>query len=168
MEHLVYLAIGSNIGDRMLFLQNAIDALPPKVRPMHASSIFESQPWGFANQGKFLNMALEAQTDLSPQELLSYIKEIEHILGRTPSFKNGPREIDIDILLYGNELISENNLVIPHPGLSERAFVLYPLANLIPKNIIPPFGESVLALRMKSDGASLSLVPEMEIQIESS
>jgi 2-amino-4-hydroxy-6-hydroxymethyldihydropteridine diphosphokinase len=130
MEHIVYLALGTNLGDRLFNLRAAIDALAPTVRVLAESHIYETPPWGYVDQPLFLNMALKAETELSPHALLAHLKGIESRLGRAPTFRYGPRQIDIDILFYDDLILDEAGLVIPHPRLHERAFVLVPLADL--------------------------------------
>ncbi|MCL4258828.1 MAG: 2-amino-4-hydroxy-6-hydroxymethyldihydropteridine diphosphokinase, partial [Anaerolineales bacterium] len=116
---LIYLGLGSNRGDRLANLQVAIAALAPAVRVLRQSAVYETEPWGYAEQARFLNLALEAETELAPAELLQHIKQVEQQVGRVASFRYGPREIDIDILLYGNFQIdlseAEADLKIPHP-----------------------------------------------------
>ncbi|HZU87294.1 MAG TPA: 2-amino-4-hydroxy-6-hydroxymethyldihydropteridine diphosphokinase [Anaerolineaceae bacterium] len=129
---LVYLGLGTNLGEREANLQAAAVALPPEVRVLRASSIYETEPWGFKDQPWFLNQVLEVETELDPRALLAHLKEIETQLGRLPSFRFGPRLIDLDILLYGDQSLQMENLIIPHPRLAEREFVLGPLCELAP------------------------------------
>jgi 2-amino-4-hydroxy-6-hydroxymethyldihydropteridine diphosphokinase len=102
-----------------------------------SSSIYETPPWGVLDQPPFLNQVVEAHTDLSPLELLTFIKQIELEMGRVKSERYGPRLIDIDILLYGDQIINLPDLVIPHPYMIERAFVLVPLTEIQPNLVIP-------------------------------
>lgn len=143
MAHTVYLALGTNLGDRAANLRAAIDALAPEVMLTAESPIYETEPWGYTDQPAFLNMVVSVQTDFSPLELLDYLKNLEQTLGRAPSFRNGPRLIDLDILLYDDWVMDTPRLVIPHPHLHERAFVLVPLADLAPKLIHPRLALSV-------------------------
>lgn len=129
---LVYLGLGSNLGEREKNLQAAARALPSKMRVLRASSIIETEPWGFKDQPWFLNQVLETETNLAPTELLAYLKTLEKSLGRQANFRYGPRLIDIDILLYGSQIIELDSLTIPHPRLAEREFVLRPLCELAP------------------------------------
>jgi 2-amino-4-hydroxy-6-hydroxymethyldihydropteridine diphosphokinase len=129
---IIYLGLGTNIGDRLANLQAAAAALPPAVTLLQASSVYETEPWGYANQPAFLNQVLKAETNLEPLDLLANLKNLEVELGRTPNFRYGPRRIDLDILLYGDLVIDLPQLSIPHPRLAERAFVLVPLAELAP------------------------------------
>ncbi|MCI0446540.1 2-amino-4-hydroxy-6-hydroxymethyldihydropteridine diphosphokinase [bacterium] len=142
----VFLALGSNLGDREANLRNAINALPPMVNVVRESPIYETEPWGFEDQPKFLNQVVEAETDLPPFELLSYIKKIETELGREPTFRYGPRLIDLDILFYDNLIIRRPTLTIPHPKLHERSFVLTPLADLAPDFMHPVLHKTIQQL----------------------
>jgi 2-amino-4-hydroxy-6-hydroxymethyldihydropteridine diphosphokinase len=157
---IVYLALGSNLSDRSANLQAAKDALPPAVRVRRSSSIYETEPWGYADQPAFYNQALEAETRLSPLALLKKLKGIETRLGRTPTFRNGPRLIDIDILFYGQEVIGLPGLTIPHPRLHERPFVLVPLAELAPDFIHPLLQASIAELLARSGQAGVSRLAE--------
>ncbi len=129
----IYLALGSNIGDRRLNIHNAIEQLSQNgIHIKIVSSIIETDPVGGPPQRKFLNAVLKAETDLSPQKLLVLIKNIETSLGRTTSVRNGPRIIDIDILCFDNLNIKSSNLTIPHPRMHEREFVMAPLKEINP------------------------------------
>ena len=146
MEHIVYLALGSNLGDRMANLKAAIASLTPQMIVKKKSSIYETQPWGYTEQGAFLNQVVKAETYEEPEKLLKHLKRLETALGRVPSFPNGPRLIDIDILFYDNLIMFRDNLVIPHPRLHERAFVLAPLADIAPDLIHPTLNKSIKEL----------------------
>ncbi|NQS91691.1 MAG: 2-amino-4-hydroxy-6-hydroxymethyldihydropteridine diphosphokinase, partial [Chloroflexi bacterium] len=126
-----------NLGDRAANLKAVIEALAPEVDILDQSAVYETEPWGFLDQPNFLNQVLKAETRLNPQELLKYIKGIEIRIGREPSFRFGPRLVDIDILLYGRVRIKEDHLVIPHASLRERAFVLVPLLEISPEIVYP-------------------------------
>jgi 2-amino-4-hydroxy-6-hydroxymethyldihydropteridine diphosphokinase len=152
----IYIALGSNLGDREALLHSAADMLAPDVRVLRSSPIYETAPWGFADQGAFLNQVVEAETELTPRQLLVLLKAIEMRLGRKPRMRNGPREIDLDILLYGDEIVNEPNLVVPHPGLHERAFILTPLSDLVPKLTIPSQQRTVRELLVSLDSAGIS------------
>ena len=132
MSHLVYLALGTNLGDRLANLTSAIQALPPTVQPLRVSRVYETLPWGYLDQPAFLNQVIQAQTELAPQDLLDWLKRLESDLGRQPGLRYGPRLIDLDILLYDDLQLVIPALTIPHPRLGERAFVLVPLADLAP------------------------------------
>ena len=133
----VYLSLGSNLGDRQKNLEAVENLLPPQVLIKERSMIYETEPWGYHEQPKFLNQVLAVTTSLSPLDLLAYLKEIEKSIGRKPVFRYGPREVDIDILLYGNQVINQESLIIPHERLQDRAFVLVPLGELAPDLILP-------------------------------
>lgn len=131
--HVTYLGLGSNIGDRLQNLQAAINALEPDVHPVECSPVYETPPWGFLDQPNFLNQVVKAETELSPGELLRYLKEIEKDLGRQDSFLNGPRKIDLDIIFFDDAVIESPPITIPHPRMDDRGFVLLPLADLAPE-----------------------------------
>jgi 2-amino-4-hydroxy-6-hydroxymethyldihydropteridine diphosphokinase len=128
-----YLGLGSNLGERAAHLEDAISRLNELGRVVARSNMLETAPWGYADQPDFLNMVVGLETDLSPRDLLAAVKRIERDMGRTPTFRNGPRVVDIDILLYGDRRVDEPGLVIPHPRMGERAFVLEPLAEIAPE-----------------------------------
>jgi 2-amino-4-hydroxy-6-hydroxymethyldihydropteridine diphosphokinase len=146
MPETIFLAIGANLGDRAANLQQALAALAPHVTVLACSPIYETDPWGYTEQPAFLNQVVQAQTSLSPRELLHHIKDIETRLGRAPSIRYGPRLIDIDILFYGDTVLDSPPLTIPHPRLHERAFVLIPLADLAPQWVHPVFGQRIATL----------------------
>lgn len=131
--HVTYLGLGSNIGDRLQNLQAAINALEPDVHPVECSPVYETPPWGYFDQPNFLNQVVKAETELSPGELLRYLKEIEKDLGRQDSFLNGPRKIDLDIIFFDDAVIESPPITIPHPRMDDRGFVLLPLADLAPE-----------------------------------
>ena len=129
----VYLALGSNIGDRESNLRAAIENMSSTgIEVLRESPIYETEPVGYAAQRWFLNMVVEAETALFPMQLLTRIGKIERALGRVRTIANGPRTIDIDILLYGTAVVRTPRLEIPHPRMHERRFVLAPLADLAP------------------------------------
>lgn len=140
----IHLGLGSNMGDRLAFLKESVAALSEYLTNVRVSPIYESAAWGYEDQDDFLNAVLLAHTSLTPLELLSLVKDIENQLGRESSFRNGPRVIDIDILLYGDLKITEGQLEIPHPSLILRSFVLQPLVDLNP-DLIPPGNTQSLA-----------------------
>jgi 2-amino-4-hydroxy-6-hydroxymethyldihydropteridine diphosphokinase len=142
----VYLALGSNLGDRERHLRLARESLAPDVRVIRASTIYETPPWGVTEQPSFLNQVLLAESDLPPRALLHFLKERERALGRVPTFRYGPRVIDIDILFYDDILLESPDLVIPHPRIPERAFVLVPMAELAPEFRHPALGKTMQEL----------------------
>lgn len=143
---IIYIALGTNLGDRLANLRSAIEALAPDVRITRESTIYETPPWGYTDQPAFLNMVVEAATSLNPRALLAYLKKREDELGRIESFRYGPRQIDLDILFYDDLVLNEDDLQIPHPRLHERAFVLVPLADLAPDLEHPVFKQRVHSL----------------------
>lgn len=130
----VFLGLGSNVGNRRHFLQTAIDALAahPGCRLKAKSKFYETEPLGEKAGGWFLNAAIETETELSLEELFEIIKEIEAQSGRSRPFPFAPRTLDVDILFYGNHIINNVDLVVPHPGLHRRRFVLQPLSDIAP------------------------------------
>jgi 2-amino-4-hydroxy-6-hydroxymethyldihydropteridine diphosphokinase len=133
----LYLALGTNLGDRFANLQTAIAALPPAVRVLAQSPIYETPPWGVTSQPSFLNMVLKGRTSMAPEGLLKHLKRLEIELGRVPTVRWGPRRIDMDILFYDDLIQETPELTLPHPHLYERAFVLVPLADLAPDLVHP-------------------------------
>ena len=144
---LIYLALGSNIGDRDANLRAAIQNISTAgIVPLRESPIYETEPVGYTDQRWFLNMVVEAETALFPMQLLTRTGKIERALGRVRTVPNGPRTIDIDILLYGNAVVRTPRLEIPHPRIQERRFVLAPLADLAPDMRHPVLHKSVRQL----------------------
>ena len=130
---IVYLGIGSNIEDRKRYIHRAIDLLKDRgIEILKVSSLIETDPVGGPPQGKFLNGAIKIKTNFSPQELLKTLKAIEQEVGRTKTVKNGPREIDLDILFYDQIKLTTETLTIPHPRIRQRNFVLEPLKEIEP------------------------------------
>jgi 2-amino-4-hydroxy-6-hydroxymethyldihydropteridine diphosphokinase len=128
----VFIGLGSNLGDRLANLRAAIKSIQPEVQPIACSPVYETPPWGYEPQPDFLNQVVQAETDLGPAALLAHLKATEAALGRKETFRYGPRTIDLDILFYEDLILDSPPLVIPHPALQERAFVLLPLADLAP------------------------------------
>lgn len=151
----LYLALGSNLGDRRANLQSALQALPPAVLVRRASPVYETPPWGLTEQPAFLNMVVEAETGLPPLDLLSHLKRLETQLGRLPAVRYGPRLIDIDILFYDDLVLDSPGLTIPHPRLHERAFVLVPLADLAPDLVHPRLGQTLRDLLAAVDASGI-------------
>lgn len=128
------IGLGTNIGDRKENILNAYSALEkvPGIHLLRNSSVWETEPWGYEDQPSFYNSVIEIATDLPPHALLGVCLGIEAALGRIRSFKNGPRIIDLDLLIYEGAEIGDENLTVPHPRMGERAFVLVPLSELFP------------------------------------
>lgn len=156
--HTVYLALGTNLGNRLANLRAARAALTPQMTLKAKSHIYETPPWGYTEQDAFLNQVLQVETYLEPEPLLKHLKRLEVALGRVPSFENGPRLIDIDILFYDDLVLDTPELVIPHPRLHERAFVLVPLNDIAPDLIHPQFKKTVRELLTESDTSGIQLI----------
>ena len=169
----VYLGLGSNLGRREDNLADAIRLLGTsghstvdgpanggpraelsldEIEVVRVSSVYETSPWGYQHQPDFLNCVLEAHTKLSPNKLLERVKAVEQSVGRQPSVRYGPRHIDVDILLYSDDIVNYPDLQIPHPRLHQRAFALVPLAELRPTLVHPILKTTIGALASRADG----------------
>ncbi|MSQ61730.1 MAG: 2-amino-4-hydroxy-6-hydroxymethyldihydropteridine diphosphokinase [Dehalococcoidia bacterium] len=156
-----YLGLGSNLGNRRENLRMALGRLQPLVRVDAVSALYETVPVGVEEQPRFLNAVARVTTGLRPPALLRLAKSIEEEVGRRPGPVWGPRPVDIDILLMGDEVVDSPVLVIPHPRLRERAFVLLPLRDLALALAIPGSGESVAALAERVGAEGVRRVEEM-------
>ena len=147
--HVAYIGFGSNIGDRLGHIQNAIHTLSKteEITLQKISSIYTTDPVGYEAQAQFLNGVVAIETSLSPLALLHTLKHIETVIGRKHRIRWGPREIDLDILIYGDVCVQTEKLVIPHPEMHLRGFVLVPLAEIAPNLVHPVFQESIQTLR---------------------
>jgi len=144
--HRIWLGLGSNLGDRAAYLAQALAALPPAITITDVSSVYETEPELVTDQPRFLNIAASGTTELSPIEVLRHFKTIEKDIGRTPGTRYGPRVIDIDLLFYDDLTMESEELIIPHPRLQERAFVLVPLADITPDLTHPVIGVTIAEL----------------------
>ena len=147
MHKQVYLSLGSNLGDRAANLNAAIHRLGKLGEVAAVSSFYETEPIELTTQPWFLNCALQLDTEKMPRQLLSGVLAIEREMGRRREQKKGPRNIDIDILLFGNSIIEARGLTIPHPAMHQRRFVLEPLAEIAPEARHPVFKRTVRELR---------------------
>ena len=148
----VFVALGSNLGDRPVNLAKAIGVLEELATVVRRSPVYETAPMYLTDQPRFLNMVVQIETDADPRVLLQQLKQAEADLGREAGARYGPRVIDLDILLYGDQVIDQPNLKIPHPGLPERAYVLRPLCDIAPHAVHPVLGQTMEKL--------LSYLPE--------
>ncbi|MHB0922467.1 MAG: 2-amino-4-hydroxy-6-hydroxymethyldihydropteridine diphosphokinase [Bellilinea sp.] len=162
MSHTVYLALGTNLGDRMVNLAHALVLLTPHATLRNWSRVYETPPWGYLEQPAFFNMVVEAQTDLDPIDLLARLKFLEEKIGRGKSVRYGPRLIDLDILFYDEIEMRTSRLEIPHPRIAERAFVLIPLAELAPTRKLGPGGQTIADLLTRIDPSGISPVTVRE------
>ena len=158
-----FLSIGTNLGDRENNIRKVISFIQKdNIKIISKSSIYETDPVGFISQPKFLNAVCHIQIGLNPFQLLSKLKKFEKSLRRTKGFANAPRTIDLDILLCDNMVINTPNLIIPHPRMLERLFVLVPLMELNPKLINPVSGDSIYrifkSLKDSQDFSSIKLI----------
>ena len=146
-----YIGFGSNIGDRLAHIQNAIHSLSKTegIALKQVSSIYKTEPVGYEAQAQFLNGVAAIQTSLSPLSLLHTLKDIETAIGRKHRIRWGPREIDLDILIYGDLCVQTEKLVIPHPEMHLRGFVLVPFAEIAPNLVHPVFQETIQTLRSR-------------------
>ncbi len=149
-----FVALGANLGNRAASLERALRGIASFSEIVRVSSVYETEPVGLADQPTFLNAVAQISTGLNARQLLTNLLEIEQSLGRERSVRNGPRMIDLDLLLYGSSVISEPGLEVPHPRLNQRRFVLAPLAEIAPKLVHPVLGVTMVNL--------LSQLPEGE------
>jgi 2-amino-4-hydroxy-6-hydroxymethyldihydropteridine diphosphokinase len=155
-----FLGLGSNLGDRLTNLQGAVDLLhgEPGLRVVASSRVWETAPVGGPPQPDYLNAVIRVETDLSARDLLDVAHRVEGRLGRVRKERWGARSIDIDVLLFGEETIDESDLVVPHPRLAQRAFVLLPLLELVADPVLPD-GTRLKDLRVRTEGVVPSASP---------
>ena len=160
-----YLGLGSNLGEREELLRQAIERLthPAALRLTGISSVYETEPVGRLDQPAFLNLVIRVETELEPHDLLARCQEAENSLGRVREERWGPRVIDIDILLYGQESVAEPDLVIPHPEMGMRSFVLVPLVELEPE-VRGPGGEPVALSLARLDASGVRCYPQLDLR----
>jgi 2-amino-4-hydroxy-6-hydroxymethyldihydropteridine diphosphokinase len=154
-NHIVYLALGSNMGNRKENLKEAIAALSPQLDVKAKSHVYETPPWGYENQQNFYNQVVKAQTYLEPEPLLKHLKRLETALGRKETFLYGPRVIDIDILFYDDLVLNTPLLTLPHPRMHERGFVLLPLMDIASDLVHPVTQKSVRDMLAACDLAGI-------------
>ncbi len=161
----VFISIGSNAGGRGANCSRAIEALSEAsgIEVVAESPLYETEPWGNTDQPAFVNSAVEIRTTLSPSGLLEYLKALEHELGRVPTYRWGPRVLDLDIVFFGSRVVDTERLKVPHPFVSERAFVLVPLADIAPGFAHPvthrTVAEMLATLRESSSDGRLGVQP---------
>jgi 2-amino-4-hydroxy-6-hydroxymethyldihydropteridine diphosphokinase len=143
IEHIVYLSLGTNLGNRAANLKQALSLLPPQMTVKAKSKVYETPPWGYTDQDQFLNQVVKVTTYLEPENLLKHIKRLEVAMGRKATFRYGPRLIDIDILFYDDEILETPSLTIPHPNLHERGFILLPMMDIAPDLVHPVRKKSI-------------------------
>lgn len=154
----VYLGLGSNVGDRRAHLAHALDRLDAAFGLTGVSGVYETDPVGYRDQPRFLNLVARLRTDLAPRALLDRLRAIERERGRERTFKNAPRTLDIDLLLYGDRVIDQEGLRVPHPRMTERSFVLVPLLELDPELTHPVSGQAFHGLEAASPSEEMKRV----------
>lgn len=147
---MIYIALGSNVGDRLFYLINALREIKKIAKVEALSTVYESHAWGYTNQGAFLNLVVKVKTSLEPHLFLLKLRRIEKKVGRKERFKWGPREIDIDILLWGNKVINSKMLRVPHPYLTERDFFIFPLLEIDESVINPLNGKPLRDIHLEN------------------
>ena len=155
MSTIAYIALGSNLDNPKIQIQDAFADLDEieATRLLETSSLYASAPWGYTEQPDFVNAVASIETQLPPRRLLDELLKIETWHGRVRSFANAPRTLDLDIALYGDEIVAEDGLTIPHPRMHERAFVLVPLAEIAPALVIPGLGPIATLLERCQDSS---------------
>lgn len=154
----IFLALGSNVGDKRANIETAIQFLAESITDIRRAPIYTSKAVGYTDQPDFVNTAIAGKTDLPPDDLLAFVKAIEQKVGRVMRFRWGPREIDIDIIFYGQKVVDGQNLTIPHPRFRERDFVLKPLSNLDPNFVDPVSKLDISELLAKLPPSELAII----------
>ncbi len=163
----VYIGLGSNVGDRFKFLVSAAREIKniPGVTYVWSSSVYDTDPWGNPDQARFLNAVVEVETALAPRELLEKVKEIEARLGRKPTDRWGPREIDCDILMYDGLAFHDEVVQVPHVDLEQRRFALVPLREIAPEMVHPVSGLTVEELAASCSDRGKVLMTSYKINV---
>jgi 2-amino-4-hydroxy-6-hydroxymethyldihydropteridine diphosphokinase len=159
----VHLALGSNVGDSQRFIRDAIEQLKTVLNNVKHAPLYRSKAVGYTDQADFINTALSGQTDLQPTDLLVKIKNIEQQLGRQERFRWGPREIDIDIIFFGDNALESPELTLPHLAFRERDFVLRPLSDLNPNLVDPVSGQTVSQLLAVLSAGEQSILERVDV-----
>lgn len=154
---IAFIAIGSNLGDRIANVKKAVLRAADEVKAtlVFMSSFYETEPWGIKEQGPFVNAVMAVETELPPAALLAHLKSVEAGMGRQKAERWGPRVIDLDIIFYGGLVMDEKGLMIPHPSAHERAFVMVPLAEIAPDFIHPVIGRSAAEIAKSLDSSGI-------------
>ena len=163
--HTVFISLGTNLGDRETNLHLAREQMAADITITATSSVYETPPWGVVDQPKFLNQVVRGTTFLTPFRLLAFLKKIEGRMGRVKNYRFGPRLIDLDILLYDDQQVCNPRLTIPHPRMCQRAFVLVPLAEITPDQLIPGTGLTVSQHLVELDGTGIMKVETAKLEI---
>lgn len=142
----IYIGIGGNLGDRAGLLARAVEQLSAAFGPIEMSSLYETEPVGYADQPQYLNAVVRAKSSLEPHEILAILQQIELDLGRVRSFPSAPRTVDLDFLFYDGLVLDSDDLTLPHPRLHERFFVLVPLAEIAPNLVHPRLRQTASAM----------------------
>lgn len=142
----IYIGIGGNLGDRAGLLARAVEQLSAAFGPIEMSSLYETEPVGYADQPQYLNAVVRAKSSLEPHEILAILQRIELDLGRVRSFPSAPRTVDLDFLFYDDLVLDSDDLTLPHPRLHERFFVLVPLAEIAPNLVHPRLRQTASAM----------------------
>lgn len=145
----VYLGLGSNLGNKSSNIKKAINNIKKKLKINKISPLYKTEPVGYKNQDWFLNCVVEAETKIKPLALLKFLKSIEKKLKRVDTIRYGPRTIDIDILFYGDEIVKTKKLIVPHPRMHKRLFVLEPLSKINPSLVHPKIKKTIKELKNK-------------------